>query len=173
MWPARRERATLKVMGPVDATSATMASKRSTMTSVDTFLGLTSLGAKPDMEQVNNAIKMDDPYEKGPAAIERQKGPQARTHHPPGDHRPHAPPRPLSHSHFAPSPIKTFVAQFKFLARQKKPPVRCLLFCEAHLISALPVGSLPAGDCSKPNRHLPSVAVCPWGTPPDLGSRGR
>ena len=33
------------------------------MTSVDTFLGLTSLGAKPDMEQVNNAIKMDDPYE--------------------------------------------------------------------------------------------------------------
>ena len=40
-----------------------MASKRSTMTSVDTFLGLTSLGAKPDMEQVNNAIKMDDAYE--------------------------------------------------------------------------------------------------------------
>ena len=33
------------------------------MTSVDAFLGLTSLGAKPDMEQVNNAIKMDDPYE--------------------------------------------------------------------------------------------------------------
>ena len=33
------------------------------MTFVDTFLGLTSLGAKPDMEQVNNAIKMDDPYE--------------------------------------------------------------------------------------------------------------
>ena len=51
-------------MGPVDnATSATMASKSSTMTFVDTFLGLTSLGAKPDMEQVNNAIKMDDPYE--------------------------------------------------------------------------------------------------------------
>ena len=33
------------------------------MTSVDTFLGLTSLGAKPDMEQVNNAIKMNDPFE--------------------------------------------------------------------------------------------------------------
>ena len=40
-----------------------MASKSSTITFVDTFLGLTSLGAKPDMEQVNNAIKMDDPYE--------------------------------------------------------------------------------------------------------------
>ena len=33
------------------------------MTFVGTFLGLTSLGAKLDMEQVNNAIKMDDPYE--------------------------------------------------------------------------------------------------------------
>ena len=40
-----------------------MASKSSTMTFVGTFLGLTSLGAKPDMEEVNNAIKMDDPYE--------------------------------------------------------------------------------------------------------------